>query len=65
MWHMCDTYNCAPDNHNYVCHTCAKEFLKFALQVSSYLQKYQFFMILPQILHFHKNRNCSSIFATF
>ena len=25
----------------------------------------QIFTILPQILHFHKNRNFSSIFATF
>ena len=30
---------CASDNHNYKCHTCAKEFLKFELQLSSYWPK--------------------------
>ena len=29
------------------------------------MTKYQIFMILPQISHFHKFRNFSSIFATF
>ena len=29
------------------------------------MTKYQIFTILPQISHFHKNRNFSSIFATF
>ena len=29
------------------------------------MTKYQIFTILPQILHFHKNRNLSSIFTTF
>ena len=29
------------------------------------LTKYQIFTILPQISHFHKYRNFSSIFATF
>ena len=27
---------CASNNHNYMCHTWAKEFLKFELQLSSY-----------------------------
>ena len=29
---------CASDNHNYMCHTCAKEFLNSELQISSYWQ---------------------------
>ena len=56
---------CASDNHNYMCHTCAKEFLNLSLIKSSYWQNINFFTILPQISHFHKNRNFSSIFATF
>ena len=57
---------CASDNHNYMCHTCAKEFLDSNLNgaVIDKLQ-YQIFTILPQISHFHTNRNFSSIFATF
>ena len=56
---------CASDNHNDMCHTCAKEFLNFDLQLSNYWQNIDIFTILPQISHFHKNRNFSSIFATF
>ena len=26
---------CAADNHNYMCHTCAKEFFRFELKLSS------------------------------
>ena len=55
---------CASDNHNYMCHTCAKEFLYSSFN-KKLLTKYQIFTILPQISHFHKFRNFSSIFATF
>ena len=46
---------CASDNHNYMCHTCAKEFLIRAL-IKQLLKKYQICPILPQISHFHKKR---------
>ena len=55
---------CASDNHNYMCHTCAKEFLNSSL-IKQLLTKYQIFTTLPQISHFHKNRNFSSIICTF
>ena len=55
---------CASDNHNYMCHTCAKDFFIRAL-IKQLLTKYQIFTILPQIPHIHKNRKFSSIFATF
>ena len=55
----------AADNHNYMCHTCAKDFFKIRASIKKLLTKYQIFTILPQISHFHKNRNYSSIFATF
>ena len=47
---------CATDNHNYMCHICAKELLdsNFNLAV---IDKYQIFKKIPQILHNHKNRN--------
>ena len=44
---------CASDNHNYMCHTCAKEF-KIQASIKKLLTKYQIFTILPQISHFHK-----------
>ena len=56
---------CTSDNHNYMCHTCAKEFFKIQALIKQLLTKYQIFTILPQISHFHKYRNFSSIFATF
>ena len=58
---------CASDNHNYMCHTCAKKKKKKKIRASikQLLTKYQIFTILPQISHFHKYRNFSSIFATF
>ena len=52
---------CTSDNHNYMCHTCAKEFFNKAV----FDKKYQSFTILPQISHYHKYRNFSSIFASF
>ena len=39
---------CALDNHNYMCHTCAKEFLKFELQLSSYWQNIKFSRYCPK-----------------
>ena len=56
---------CASDNHNYMCHTCAKDFFKIWASIKQLLTKYQIFTILPQISHFHNNRNFSSMFATF
>ena len=50
---------CAVDNHNYVCHICAKGFLNSNL--SNYLQNTNFFTKLPQISHTHKNRSLKSI----
>ena len=38
---------CASDNHNYLCHTCAKEFLKFELQLSSFDEISNFHDIAP------------------
>ena len=46
---------CAPDNHNYMCHMCAKEFLNLSINWAV------IFTILPQISEFHKTRNFSSI----
>ena len=56
---------CTSDNHNYMCHTCVKDFFKIQALIKQLLTKYQIFTILPQISHFHKYRNFSSIFATF
>ena len=39
---------CTSDNHNYMCHTCAKEFLKFKLQLSSYWQNIKFSPYCPK-----------------
>ena len=39
---------CASDNHNYMCHTCAKEFFRFELQSRSYWQKIQFSRYCPK-----------------
>ena len=55
---------CAADNHNYMCHTCAKEFLDSTL-IKQLVTKYQIFTKLPQIPHIHINRNFPSIFETF
>ena len=43
---------CVANNHNYMCHICAKGFLD-----SNLLTKYQIFTKLPQFSHFHQNRN--------
>ena len=55
---------CTSDNHNYMCHTCAKESL-IRTSIKQLSTKYQIFTKLPQIPHIHINRNFSSIFATF
>ena len=39
---------CASENHNYMCHTCAKEFFKFELQLSSYSQNIKFSRYCPK-----------------
>ena len=39
---------CTSDNHNYMCHTCAKEFLKFKLYLSSYWQNIKFSRYCPK-----------------
>ena len=52
------------DNHNNVSHMC-KRIFKIRALIKQLLTKYQIFTILPQISHFHKYRNFSSIFATF
>ena len=51
MWYVAD-------NHNYMCHIYAKEFLDSNLKQS--LTKYQFFMKWPQISHTQNNRNFKS-----
>ena len=56
---------CTSDNPNHMCHTCAKDFFKIQALIKQLLTKYQIFTILPQVSHFHKYRNFSSIFATF
>ena len=56
---------CASDNHNYICGTRVQKNFKIRASIKQLLTKYQIFTILPQILHFHKYRNFSSIFATF
>ena len=48
----------------YVSHVC-KRIFKIQALIKQLLTKYQIFKILPQISHFHKYRNFSSIFATF
>ena len=45
---------CAADNHNYICHTCAKEFLRFQLQLSSYWQNITFSQNCPKFRIFTK-----------
>ena len=54
---------CAADNHNYMCLTCAREFLNSNFN-ETVIDKISNFTKLPQIPHFHINRNFSSIFAS-
>ena len=42
---------CAADNHNYICQTCAKEFLDSNSTVKKLLTKYHIFTKLPRISH--------------
>ena len=44
----------ASDNHNYISHTCAKEFLNFKLQLSSYWQNIKFSRYCPKFHIFTK-----------
>ena len=39
---------CTTDNHNYMCHTCAKECFKFKLWLSSYWQNINFSRYCPK-----------------
>ena len=39
---------CTSDNHNYMCHTWAKEFFKFKLWLSSYWQNIKFSRYCPK-----------------
>ena len=45
---------CASDNHNYMCHTCGKEFLNSSLQLSSYWQNIKFSQYCPKFHIFTK-----------
>ena len=55
---------CASDNHNYMCHICAKEFLNSSLNWEVIDKISNFHDIAPNFT-FSQNRNFSSIFATF
>ena len=46
---------CAADNHNYMCHTCAEEFLDLNFN-SAVTDKISIFLDIPQIPHIHSNR---------
>ena len=39
---------CDADNHDYMCHTCTKEVLRFELQLSSYWQNIKFSWNCPK-----------------
>ena len=45
---------CASDNHNYMCHKCAKKKIKFELQLSSYWQNIKFSRFCPKFHIFTK-----------
>ena len=55
---------CAADNHNNMCHTCAKEFLDSNFN-QAVIDKISNFHEIAKIPHVHINRNFSNIFATF
>ena len=48
-----------------ICVTHVQKKFLIRASIKQLLTKYQIFMILPQISHFHKYRNFSSLFATF
>ena len=48
-----------------ICVTRVQKHFKIRALIKQLLTKYQIFTILPQISHFNKYRNFSSIFATF
>ena len=45
---------CAPNNHYYMCHTCAKDFFIFELQLSSYWQNIKCSRYCPKFHIFTK-----------
>ena len=53
-WLSWNDMRCAAANHNYMCHTCAKEFLHFELQSSSYWQNIKFSWNCPRFHIFSK-----------
>ena len=48
-----------------ICVTHVQKNFQIQASIKQLLTKYQIFTILPQISHFHNDRNFSSIFATF
>ena len=52
--------SCAADNHNYMCHICAKGFLDSDFN-EAVIDKISNFHEIAQILQIHKNRNLQSI----
>ena len=52
---------CAADNHNYMCHICAREFLDSNFN-QAVIDKYPIFSKLPQISHIHKNHNFLKVY---
>ena len=48
IWLSWNEMCCASDNHNYMCHICAKEIFKFELQLSSYWQNIKFSWYCPK-----------------
>ena len=48
-----------------ICVTHVQKIFKIQALIKQLLTKYQIFTILPQISHFHKYRNFSSIFCNF
>ena len=47
---------CAADNHNYMCHICAKGFLDLNFN-EAVIGKMSNLQEIAQILHIHKNLN--------
>ena len=47
-WLSWNEMYCATDNHNYRCHTCAKEFLNLSFTLSSYWQNIKFLRYFPE-----------------
>ena len=56
---------CASDNHNYMCHTCAKEFSNLSFNKAVIDKNINFSRYCSKFHIFTYFRNFSSIFATF